>query len=194
MVGLNGRNPVRELIEDGQTVTVPSGEVWDVDVIISGESPTQFNSNQLSMQVDGAGFGVAVNSSSSKNVAYSGVFKSGTTITATRAADGRNGLVLTGYDVSSVVPNSPFTYSLTGGQSQTVPSSTTWEANIGYGGEDPSGGSGPLRWDVNGVGGGVVNTGVGAFSSPIVLEAGDTISVNNSNSNSHGLVISGWEI
>lgn len=187
MVQINiPENPVQELLQVGQSVTVPSGEVWKVTVHTNRESSSWDESyvngvpfiNHYHKTNDSDGQGVQ---------SIETVFVGGDTIECGSRSE--SDIYISGFEVSGIVDNAPVSEQVDSTNSVTVPSGETWLVNISMGRPTTSWTNFQLngnRW-----------LSSGPYKMPhtkkVVLTGGDTISHGGVGTDG-GMHIGGWVV
>lgn len=132
--------PVSEQIGLNDSITVPSGEVWQVRLGMSDSVANAKNDHSMAAAINGRGvWEVQMNSGSGLGANFTGpvvVLDSGDTVDVEQegGVQGSNaGLSIQGFDVSSVVDNRVISIQLAPGESFTVPSGEVWRVAMGAG-------------------------------------------------------------
>jgi hypothetical protein len=81
---------------DGSSVTVPSGEVWDVDMVVSGAYLSQ-NDVATAIEINGSQI---VRTASKEPATTSQVLTGGDTVAVVSGAGDRGVIIIGGYEVS----------------------------------------------------------------------------------------------
>lgn len=121
-------SPVQHVLPSGDSVSVPAGEIWKVTIALGvrGSSGTTYSAdiNGVTALYTNAGNG----NNGSVNTGYSieTVLTGGDTVSA-----GSSGTVyVSGFEISSLVDNTPVVETVGSGSSFTVPSGETWFVDI----------------------------------------------------------------
>jgi len=183
---------VQESILVGNSVTVPAGEVWKVSVgaAHSPSDPTN-NNHTIEALVNSTPF-AHIEHESSGAVSISTfpvetVFTGGDVIEAQgRGTNSDSGIVVTGYEVSSVVENTPVSEQVASDTATiSVPAGETWEVNASIGADfsntDNPNNAGSLTLDGVGVVGWMFDSGIGAHenaNASVVASGGSTFALS----------------
>jgi hypothetical protein len=191
-----GDSPVKEVINSGNSVTVPTGEVWQVN-LATANAYNNGSDQDFTVTVGGADVLAQSRWGSGERQSWDYedvVLKEGTTVSF--SSSGPPAVFVSGFDVSQTVDNTPVTETLNGG-SFSVPSDETWYVSI-FGSTSYSG-SGDQSWNAEINGNDFIGASDWSNGEPlnyhvdgVVLEGNDTI--NHVRSGSNGLLVSGWKI
>jgi len=184
--------PVFGNIGGGGSFTIPSGEVWKVDISfamsIDDGVAGSITVNGDAMMMGGGGWGGVDKDSGSVNTVFTG----GDTIASVIHDGNNNGLdaVLSGFEVSNTVDNTPVSETISPNGSLTIPSGETWVVTIACGGTLDDRSIGELQ--INGENALVAGNGWGDINNnwaytDAVLTENDTLNNNTLDGDSNGI-------
>jgi len=195
MVTISAPGPVvQEIIDPGTSLTVPSGEVWKVHCQCG---PTR--GDRFGLDVNGFTVYGRVGANSNKDRRYGTtygfktVFVGGDTLTVGSSFNSGS-LILTGFEVSSLIDNTPVSIQAGHRTDVTVPNGETWSVGILAGSTAHA--STSLRIDGSTVHTGFQDDQKGGESGylPAVLKSGTTIAAHALFTSSPELHVGGFVI
>jgi len=121
--------PVNVILEDNESTSVPSGEVWEVRITQTSRSFDNDTGTDNYLEVNGS---EAFSTRSNQGILMDNepfVFPGGTDFDANVEESG-TGFLISGWKVQDRIKNEPVLHVLENGESATVPSGETWRVSL----------------------------------------------------------------
>jgi hypothetical protein len=173
--------PISVSLGGGGSTTVPTGEVWKVTVTLASGDQPNVNDERLFVNNEPVAVGHSYNDGHATGFPLETVFVGGDTLEVEQNNDD-NGGHIGGFEVSSVVDNTPVSETLSAGGSVTVPTGEAWRVTITAGaGQDPANNNNVILINGNSVAAGhfIGIEAENGFPVTTVVTDGDTITIED---------------